>query len=133
MRSKIVVLALFVLRKMRESGLACGGASTFISRLPTTVEVACSGSQIVGSEQKSGRTIEKKRGRVGLPRLSTLSLFSSLARFFIRPYYFIAWKGLLLGKISSPMFQSSCKLLIHGYFLLRHDHISYHAAVSPRV
>ena len=63
MRGKIVVLALFVLRKIRESGLACGGASTFISRLPTTVEVACSGSQIVRSEQKSGRTIEKKRGR----------------------------------------------------------------------
>ena len=94
MRSKIVVLALFVLRKIRESGLACGGASTFISRLPTDGEEACSGSQIVGSERKSGRTIKKKTwpgaGRVGLQRLSTLSLFSSLARFFIRPYYFIA-------------------------------------------
>ena len=65
MRSKIVVLALFVLRKIRESGLACGGASTFISRLPTTVEVACSGSQIVGSEQKSGRTIEKNEAGSG--------------------------------------------------------------------
>ena len=59
MRSKIVVLALFVLRKIRESGLACGRASTFISRLPNTVELACSGSQIVGSERNSDRKNER--------------------------------------------------------------------------
>ena len=109
MRGKIVVLALFVLRKIRKIDLACGRASTFIPRLPTTVMVACSGSQIVGCGRESGRTIEKTRPgaeRVGLQRLSTFSLFSLLARFSIRPYYFIAWNRLLLGKMSSPMFQS---------------------------
>ena len=86
MRSKIVRLALFVLRKIRESELACGRASTFISRLPTAVEVACSGSQIVGSERKSGRTIEKNEAGSGAGGTTTPQY--PFVIFFARPLFY---------------------------------------------
>ena len=74
-------------------------ASTFISRLPTAVEVAFSGSHIVRSERKSERASDRTNEQGGwLQRLSTPSLFSSLARFFSCPRLFERLKKAAVGE-----------------------------------